>query len=160
MTGNPSGSDVTHIDLLRDEGDLLHPSLANEIHELDDITIIKVAISLDEDHLLLTARDGFRDLFDEVVPVHLVLVQEHPRVSLDGENELNTVGIDDHIRFRLLGNLHIESLLQERSHDHENDEQDEHNVHERSNVDLRFDSAATAAAHSHLAKSPFSVLDG
>src|SRR5215471_11230805 len=138
----------------RDERHLLHAGLANQVHQLHHVTIIQIPVGLHEDHLHLAAGDRLGDFFHQVVAVHLVLVQEHPGVVLDGEDELHAAGIHDDIRLGLLRDLHVESLLEQRRHHHENDEQYQHHVDERGDVDFRLDPFTSPGSHSHGAKSP------
>jgi hypothetical protein len=79
--------------------------------------------------------------------VHRQAVDEVPVLLVDGDNGLV-------LRFRLVRGvrgerqLDVSALLEQRRHDHHDDEQHQHDVHERRDVDVRFDSAfGTADIH-------------
>ena len=85
----------------------------------------------------------------DVVPRNLQLAQKNALVLGHRQDQLPLV-VRNGLRLRLR-EVHVDAGLQHRRRDHEDDEQNQHDVHQRRHVDLGDGAAhaAAAAAHRH-----------
>ena len=106
--------------------------------------VLGILVRLDQDDALFLVLEDFLDLGAELFLAHRQAVDEEPVAPVDGDHGL-------FLRFRLVGRVGREgqpdvgALLQERCHDHHDDEQHEHDVHQRRDVDVRLDATFCAA---------------
>src|SRR5687768_7912492 len=133
-----------------DERDLFDAGFAEEVHDLHDLAVLELLVRLQVDDLL-----SFRQVLQALLDLgHQVELVRHRGAAEEGGGVLL-----DRDRDRLLlvlpflgvprgRELHVHPLLQHRGDDHEDDEQDDHDVGHRRDVDVR-DGRSLAAADVH-----------
>ena len=118
-----------------DEADVLDPDRTEAIHRFHDGAVFRVLVALDEDNLFplvlergLHSRRKLR--FRELQAVHPELVRgidRHDRLILGIRFGLGVSGLGQ-------GDFH--ALLQHRRDEHHDDQQHQHDVDERRDVDI------------------------
>jgi hypothetical protein len=114
------------------------------VHRLHHGAVLDILVGLDDDDALFLAFEHFFDATPQVAGLNLDGVDEEPLVGRDGDDRLV-------LRLRLLGRVdgprqrHCDALLQQGGHDHHDDQQNQHDVDERRDVDVALDT--TLGAH-------------
>src|SRR5262245_40074835 len=144
---------------VRQKPDLGGAALVRGVHGRDGLIERHLILGVNEDHLLIRGAAGHLRA-DEVRQLvragHLLRVQVDP-IALDRHHQLvlflrRRRALDLHLR----RHLHVQSHLQDRRGHHEDDEQHQHHVDQRRDVDLAPNSARSASAEAHYVF-PFAI---
>jgi hypothetical protein len=143
------------VDFFREETDLVYAGGPQVIDDLNDIPILRAKITLHKDGLVHAVSEQVRDLRREIVDVNAILVEVELAVSCHRNKYGVFLVCFGHVmgvvRFR---KLNIDTLLQHGRDDHEDDEQNKHNVRHGRDVDFGGNfSSVTATTHSHMVTS-------
>src|SRR5262249_61426533 len=139
------------IQALSEQTHFVDACVADIVDNLDDIAVLRAAITLDEHCFVQFARQEVIDLRSKIVDVHFVLTKIKFSVPRDGDKDgIVPIGFFHVDGILCLGELDADALLQHWSDDHENDQKDEHHVRHRRYVDVGGNFTSTAAcAHCH-----------
>src|SRR6266542_5333471 len=133
---------------LGDETHVLDPTGTQVVHGVHHVAVFDVFIGLDDDEFFRLRLEDVSDAAPEVTVRHRDGIDEEPAVRGDGHDSLilrlrldGAVGSD--------GQPDIDALLQEGRDDHHDDEEHEHDVDERRDVDVGLDPGAATELHCH-----------
>src|SRR5437870_4666287 len=125
---------------------LIDARIANAVHNLNDIAIFRAQIALEEDRLVQPGGQEIIHLGREVFDVHAVFAEPELSVACYGdEHRVVPIGFFHIDRVSCSGQFDADALLQHWSDNHENDQQNEHDVSHRRNVDVGGNFASTPA---------------
>src|SRR5262249_54197330 len=120
--------------------------VADIVHNLDYIAILRAAVALDEHCFVQFARQEVIDLRSKIVDVHFVLTKIKFSVARDSDKDsIVPIGFFHVDGFFCLGYLDADALLQHWRDDHEDDQKDEHHVRHRRYVDVGGNFSSTSA---------------
>jgi hypothetical protein len=133
-----------------DEAHVLDAGLTELVHRAHHGAVLGVLIGLDQDDALRFAVENVLDALAQLVLADGHAVDEEAALGVDGDDRLvlgfglvGAIGCD--------GQLDVCALLQQRGHNHHDDEQHQHHVHERGHIDVGLDSAfCPADVHCHV----------
>jgi hypothetical protein len=142
--------------LLGDQADVLEARVLRHPHDLLDFTVREPLVGLDDELARGRALVELVECLLELLGREPLRVDEVLRGVLPFDRDEPLLGA-----FRLLvrvvrrRELDVHALLEHGSDDHEDDEKNEADVHQRGDVDVALKtSAASAASHSHLRDPP------
>src|ERR1035441_2210960 len=140
------------VDPVHDDADVhllvAAPAVADDVHELHRIVVFDGVLGREKDDLRAAIPQDFLEADRDVLRVDLLLVQVVLPVCRERHDDLvRRWRRVRRCRGRVRRDLHVVAALQKRLDDHEDDEKDENDVHERSHVDLRLGSVATSDVH-------------
>src|SRR5277367_1845983 len=124
--------------LFRQKAELIDARGADFIHHRDNIAILGPCIALHVDSFIETGGQHVFDLPGDIFLGDLGVLKVDSSVSRDRyDNRVILVGILHLVRIVDPGHIHRQALLQHRRDDHEDDQQDEHDVGHGNNVRRR-----------------------
>src|ERR1035437_10018365 len=133
----PGGSSLS---LFGQQTDIIHAGGAHVVHHVHHGAVFGASVGFDKDPLVHFIGQAVLHFGGELVGGNLIGAKEDLPVTHDGHEQgifLVRVG---HGRWAIhLGHVHAHALLQHGRDDHENDEQHQHHVHHRSDVDVGID---------------------
>src|SRR2546429_1782085 len=145
------------LQLVGDQPYFIYALLAHGVDYFHDFTVTNFDAALDVDDLVLflLVCQRFLNLTLEVIEVELLLAEIILAVLRDRDddrtffvNPLVFVGV-----FHAPRNRDVDALLQKRRDHHKDDQEYQHHVHHRRDVDLRLQTATTASLHAHKSNS-------
>src|SRR5205085_12561464 len=139
------GRPVQPLLLFGDQTDLINPRLPDRIDQYDDAVVagVNVAADIDDPIFGFLALHPLLNLVLQIGDVHLVLPDEELIVPRNRYHDRRLFD-DRRVFFRvahLLQQDHRDTRLQKWRHDHEDDEEHQHDVHHRRDVDLGSEAA-------------------
>src|SRR3990172_6165730 len=123
---------------LGDEADLVRPGVTTEVHDAKNVAVLQSLVSLEEEDLLSFAFELLGQLGGKLRLWYRSHVEEDGIVLTDGDGD--GVFVVRMVRRKLgLGELDVDTFLQQKGDHHEDDEHHQHDVRERSHVDVGVD---------------------
>src|SRR6266853_316534 len=132
---------------LRDDADILDAGLAHGVYHQRERAEWNGFVAAQVDRIALRITHLRVNLASQLVDVYRIV---------SDINSLGAVNRNDHSRFGnfldclRFGDVHLDSGLQNRRGDHEDHQEDEHDVHERDNVNVRKGGAGLARELRHI----------
>src|SRR6185437_5904854 len=156
MATNLCQPDLTSLlDLRRDQADLIYAGSVPDVDDLGNVLEGNIVVALHEHHLL-GAR--LKDVFETAlkrIPSHVILVdlqsRRHSRSPVQNlhHDRALWVWLGLLVFRRGLRNESIQALRNDRRDDHEDDQQHQENIDERSHIDIGTRPTLTTHCHCH-----------
>src|SRR5688572_12422048 len=122
---------------LRDDANILNTGFLQSIEDLHELLQVHLAVAAKVDELVRACEHHLLHAFGEEIQAHGLLVDEHASILAIGRRQIHKEPVArNFLRAARNGQVHFDPSLQHGRRDHENDEQDEHHVDHRDDVDF------------------------
>src|SRR6185503_20641461 len=140
--------------LVRHQTNLIYTQSSHLINRVNYIAVVNPYSALDVDNLVLFLLDVSQHLFNFVFELLFgdqILAQVILAILRDGNHD--RIVLNDSLIFlwiiKILRQVYSDAVLQHGCYDHEDDQQDQHDIDHRGDVNLRLKTTTAARCHSH-----------
>src|SRR5262249_11985723 len=147
-----SSESFSSLNLLSDQADLVYSRSPRNVNNVDHVVETQLCITLDEHRSFIPGLKDFRELIPQVLFGHCFLIDRDSPVPIDGDYDSAIQGIRVWRRgtgWGRLRDLRIQPFRDQGCDHHEDDDQNQENIDQRGDVDVRFGAATHAYCYCH-----------